>query len=206
MLVGATLVAVVLASSASANLLANGDWSTGDETGWTRIPSSWGINMSWSVTWNGPTPPEGTLAADGGSYGWYQTVPVDPGTPCTVTADWAGHTISWAEVMLWSVPAGTSAADIEATFDAGPTSAIAYKKDAWGMNPPTTWPWEAAALSPHPSGNGGTVISQGVVVVGLKLGASGTPGDASFDNVVLTPEPSTALLLGLSLMLLRRRP
>jgi len=202
-LIGALLVLVV-AAPAGANVLFNGDWEMG-QIAWTQVSSDWGSDMAWTVTNNGPTAPEGTLTCTTGSFGWFQVAEVPVGQEAAVTADWSGNDISWAEVMLWTVPVGTTLEDVEATFDSGPAEAIAYKKDAFGMNPPTTWDWEPAALSPHPSGNGGTVISQGLVVVGLKLGGQANSPSLSFDNIVLTPEPAAALLLGLPIVFLRRR-
>ena len=188
----------------------NGDWATGDETGWTRIGSSWGGGMSWAVTSNGPTAPEGLLQCDSGSFGWYQIITDCPvGVECTVEADWTGNSIDWIEIMFWSVAAGTPVATIEGTFDSGPASAIAYKKDAWGVNPPTTFDWEAASLSPLAGGNGGTVVNNGWLVVGLKLGKGGGGAAAAYDNITVTcvPEPASllAMFAGLGGLILRRK-
>jgi hypothetical protein len=72
------------------------------------------------------------------------------------------------------------------------------------MNPPTAWDWLPASQSPHPQGNHGSVHNIGVIVVGMKLG--GFPmGWVQFDNIVLTPEPTTLLLLGIPAIFLRRR-
>lgn len=197
---------LALATPAFANVLVNGDWSTGDETGWTRWRAPWGSTEGWAVTSGGPTAPEGTLFGSGGngSYGWYQVVAVPASEMVTVTADWKGDIggAGWAEVMLYT------SADPNANWgnlaDSGGAGDIAFKKDSWGMNPPTAWGWQAASLSPHPSGNGGTIHSLGYVCVALKLG--GFPmGTVSFDNIILTPEPAAALLLLAGLPLLRRR-
>ncbi len=186
----------------------NGDWATG-ETGWTRWAAPWGAS-NYSVTSAGPTPPEGTLnlnPGQSGSFGWWQGVACPVGWTCTVSADWAGDIdgAGWAEVMLWSQAAPGGEGN---RADTGNAADIAFKKDSWGMNPPTAWQWQPASLSPHPGGNGGSVVSQGYVVVALKLGSvSGAPVWASFDNIVLTcvPEPVTMLLLGVPALFLRRR-
>lgn len=206
-LIGVLLVAGFAAPASAVNLLINGDWSTGNETGWTRWWAPWGAS-NYAVTSSGPTPPEGTAwlnAGQQGSFGWWQGVAVPVGTVVTVDADWTGNIggAGWAEVMLWSqaAPGGEGG-----RADTGNAADIAFKKDSWGMNPPTAWSWQKASLSPHPSGNGGTVVSQGYVVVALKLGSvSGSAVNASWDNIVLTPEPAAALLLGLPLLFFRRR-
>jgi hypothetical protein len=98
--------------------------------------------------------------------------------------------------MLFSVSGVDSATDIVTRIDGGAAADIAFKKDTWGENPPTTWSWENASLSPHPGGSSGGVQSYGRVVVALKLG--GNPGggnSASYDNIVLIDlnqgEPTT---------------
>ena len=194
------VICLLFVSVAHAGLI-NGDWSTGDETGWTEWRAPWGLKEVWDASGG-----VGKLStSDNASFGWYQVVAVPAGTPVTVDALWTGHLDSgnpgWSEVMLF-----TSANPLEdwaARCDAGAVGDIAFKKDIWGMNPPTDWGWELASLSPHPSGNHGSVTSLGYVVVGLKLGGFG--GDekwTSWDNIVLTgvPEPATMLLLGLGLM------
>jgi hypothetical protein len=199
--------------------LINGDWSTGDETGWTRWLAPWGSgNCNWAVTFSGPTAPEGTASlwsGDTGSFGWYQMVPCDPGSSCVLSADWAGdiNGAGWAEVLFWTTP--NPSEDIGLRTDTGNAADIAFKKDSWGMNPPTAWGWEPANLSPHPSGNGGVLVSQGYVVVALKLG-SFSPVWASWDNIRVEctgaeiPEPGALLLasagfLSMSGFAIRRR-
>jgi hypothetical protein len=197
MLIG--MLAVAIASSASgANLLVNPGFETGDETGWTKWGAPWGPSPT-AVVSPGYLSNYASEHGTGGSHGLFQAVAVPVGTVVTVDAMWKGSSINWTEVMLWTqaAPGG------EATrADTGAAADIAFKRDNFGMNPPNTWDWQLASLSPHPSGNGGTVISAGYVVVATKNGNAGT---AWFDNIVLTPEPAAALLLGLPLLLVRRR-
>jgi len=207
-LIGMLAVMAFAVSVNAQNLLVNGDFGTGDETGWTRWRAPWGSTEVWSVTSNGPTPPEGTLSGGGGqgSFGWYQVVEVPASEMVAVEADWAGDigSAGWAEIMLYTSDSAT--ADWAGLADAGAAANIAYKKDSWGQNPPTTWDWEKASLSPANNGNGGVIHSLGWVCVAVKLGASGAPlGVLSVDNITLTPEPAAALLLGLPLLLIRRR-
>lgn len=194
--------------------LVNGDWSTGDETGWTRWWAPWGA-YNYAVTVNGPFAPEGTAMLNpgqAGSFGWYQVVECPAGMICCISGMWAGQIggAGWAEVMLWTTNDPNENHGNRA--DVGNPADIAFKKDSWGMNPPTTWDWEPITLSPHPNGNGGVVVSQGYVVVALKLGGFSPPEWVSWDNLCLTciPEPGSILALGTGLvglagLALRRR-
>lgn len=187
------LASVLFVSTASAqNLLVNGNWETGDETGWTQVQSSWGSNMTWTV---GPpghlfSPDNaGILAADGGSFGWVQVVEVPISSPTTIDGYWTGSTISWAEFMLFTFDHEPSDAEVFDLFDAGAVENISYKRDRWDINPPNSWDWALASLSPHPEGNSGTIASMGWVAVGLKLGAQGgVSGSLSFDELTLTAQ------------------
>ncbi len=199
------LSALLLAFTAPAfAAVVNGDWGTGDETGWTRWAAPWG-GSNYAITNNGPTPPEGNAFITAGqtaSFGWYQVIACPVGWVCTVNADWAGDIggAGWAEVMFWTEAAVGGEGN---HADTGNAADVAFKKDSWGMNPPTAWSWQPANLSPHPSGNNGTVVSQGYVVVAFKLGSvSGNPAWTSWDNITVTcvPEPGSLLALGSGLI------
>jgi len=185
----AALGLLAITAPAFAAGLINGDWNTGDETGWTRWRAVWSSDVNWAVTSNGPTPPEGTATLpDHGSFGWYQIIAIPFCQYVRVDADWAGDIggASWAEVMLFSVSPGTPLADVVNRIDTGNAADVAYKKDSWGMNPPTQWAWQAASLSPHPAGSQGVVHSLGWIVVALKYGGFVVdPKWASWDNVTV---------------------
>lgn len=203
-----SLLAMTAAVS-GANLLVNGDFSMDEPAGWTRWNAPWGNYGDWTIS--GGTGKHG-LPGPGtwNSYGWYQAVAVPAGTACNVSGTWKGDVdpFAWAEVMLFSVPAGTPAATIVSTIDTGAAANIAAKKDGWGLNPPAVWGW--SPISAAPTGNAGSVVSQGLVVVATKIGTGDwNPNHnalyVEFDELVLTPEPATALLLGLALPFIRRR-
>ncbi len=203
------VMAMAIATVAGANLVVNGDWSTGDETGWTRWAAGWGSGETWTVDGgNGNPAPAGVTdsTTDSASFGWYQVITTPPVGPYTVSADWEGDVGSggWAEVMFFTVATGT---DPVPAIDAGNAADIAFKKDSWGQNtPPNAWGWEAASLSPAAGGNNGSVyVSAGEdLVVATKTGNTAA---VYFDNIVVVPEPATVLLglTGLAVVLRRRR-
>ena len=205
-----SLALMVFASTASAGLT-NGDFDDPvSENGWTRWRAPWGANEVWSDP-AGPSSGDLSLPGGNGSFGWYQRVAVAASEMVTISGEWTGDTgaAGWAEVMLFTSTEGLSDADVANRCDAGAAGDIAFKKDSWGLNPPNPWGWEPIGQSPFPDGNGGTIHATcNEVVVALKLGSVG--GDnpwVSYDNLVIdvVPEPATALLLGLPLLLIRRR-
>jgi hypothetical protein len=193
------MAVLAMAATANANLLTNGGFETGDETGWTKWGAPWGPSPT-SVVTPGYLSTWASQHGTGGSHGLFQTVAVPIGTVVTVDAYWKGQSINWTELMLWTQPAPGGEG---ARADTGAAADIAFKRDNFGLNPPNTWDWQLASLSDHPSANNGTVVSQGYVVVATKNGNAGT---AWFDDIVLTPEPTALALLALGFLpMLRRR-
>jgi hypothetical protein len=211
---GCLLALLVLGVTSAAragvtNLLVNGDWSTGDETGWTRWPDG-GTEPWWEVTANGPTPGEGTLRVegDGRSVGWYQIVrPSQPFETFRLTLDWAGDFVGTTAEGVARVRLFVGPDDPDLIGDYGWTLAdVAFRREHTAGR---SWDWQPASLCPAPGGNGG-VIQRGdgeLVVVFLELtGFWGGPHRVCWDNIVLTPEPATLGLVALGgLTLLRRR-
>jgi hypothetical protein len=194
------LVAVLaIAASASAALVVNGDFSTGDETGWTHWRAPWGSGETWTVGSPGNPAPGLTLSAGNASFGSFQIVPVPAGELAVLNGEWKLTTVGWVEYDLFTMATNdpTGAAN---RIDTGAAADIAFKKDG-GSSLPS---FMSARTTTNAGFNGGSVVSLGYVVIGLKLGGFPT-GTASFDNITLTPEPVSLLLLGLPMLLIRRR-
>ena len=196
MAIVSALAFMAFATTAS-GLVVNGDWNTGDETGWTRWNSPWGGPFNWSVD---PTegqlpsgPPSGKLVLDNGSFGWYQFITVIPDEDYTIVGCWKGINVGWAEIIF----ANDDGRAVYDQLDA-PTN-IACKRDGGA-----TFDWEDIQLSQL---DGTTIHTTGTqVLVGLKLGQSGGgTSTAWFDNIDAVPEPTAVLLLGLPMLFLRRR-
>ena len=105
-LLGLLAIVAVAPQASAVNVLVNGDFTAG-EANWTRWRAPWGSSENWAVTGSGPTPPEGNLYGSGGNgnFGWYQVVPVVPGTMASLSAVmWKGDigVSGWAEIMLFS--------------------------------------------------------------------------------------------------------
>lgn len=204
--IGVRIVAIALILAMSSYIVAdaanfvNGDFETGDETGWTQWKAAWGTGETWSVLPGGWSGWYGELALPGtqSSFGWFQRVPITLAGTYTIDAEWAGNigSAGWAEIMYFPADSVMTDTDIFNRIDAGFDSDIAFKKDSWGMNPPTSWSAEPASLSPHPTGNGGTIIvtTDDQVVVAIKLGsASGEVVNLQVDN--LDPRDPNAVTL-----------
>jgi hypothetical protein len=161
----------------------NGDFESG-EAGWTRW-WSWGTG-GWDAS--GGT---GNLTAiASGNFGWYQRVSVVPNVPYTLVGEWAGDvgTSGWAEIVMFDCTEGMSDGDVVAQIDgASLMDDIVVKKDSWGLNLPTAWPWEDIAFSAVNSLDIQT--SCGEVVIGLTLGSGGGTAWESFDNLELVTDP-----------------
>jgi len=200
-LVLVALLAMASAANGAVNLLVNGDFSAG-ETGWTRWNSPWGGGFNWDASSG-----QGVLSLGQGSFGWAQAVPTIPGEPYTITlGTYQGDgDLNWVELLFFNDDGRVLYDQLDAPLD----SSIILKVDGWGMNggmpfasslpgAPTLW---------YPSGPmTNTIVATGTTMwVGLKTGSGGAGSIAVFDDVVVTPEPATLLLLGLSLVFVRRR-
>lgn len=195
--VGLMLLAIV--PVASANLVVNGDFSAG-ETGWTQWNSPWGSGFSWDASSG-----VGTLSTGTGSFGWAQAITTVSGQAYTITADWGGDgDAAWSEILFFNDD-GRSVYD---QADAPHDSSILYKIDGWGMNGGYPFDFGPANASQYyaPGPNTNTILATGTTMyVVLKNGSGGAGVTTMFDNIVVTPEPASLVLLGLAVPFLRRR-
>ena len=192
---------VVLMCAASANalpLLQNGDFSAG-EASWSRYTSSWGGPFNFDASTG-----VGHEWLDAGSQAWYQTFASIPGETYTISGTWWGSNVGWGEVMMFNDSGASVTDQIDAAVAPG---SIIYKRDGgdtWSPSPFATTPPHAGA-----SDNPNVLCTGTVMYVALKVGQSGGGmSDINFDNVIVTPEPASLLLVGfgaLPLLLRRRR-
>ena len=149
----------------------------------------------------------GDLANNDGSSGCYWRIPGYASEIVELIGDWNGDSGSggWAEVMLVTSTEGMSHSDIVAILDGpGESGMVLSKYDSWGLDP-NPWDedimdsdWQAPEhnVAPNPMH-----LTCGEVVVALKVGNT-----AAYNvTLELVPEPASALLLGLPLLLIRRR-
>jgi|GEM_PF-5615137 len=187
-----------LAFATQTNLIVNGDFATGDLTGWTLTP-----NAPTTIAHDGAEGlPAGSVLLDRNSVGevsngnhLYQVIPVTPGQQYQLDAAWKGD--------LYAGGTGRNWAEVFVSFASSPTatpSNIVYKKASDGgpnEPPPSGWDWESILLSPNNAeapADGIFTATDDYMVVGFNLGgraASDGPGPGSFhlDNVSVTPWP-----------------
>jgi hypothetical protein len=194
---------LAIASVASANLVVNGDFSAGAD-GWTPWGSTWGTGV-WSIE-DGKARITGT-----GSRGLLQAIPTVPGNSYTITADWAvTGNLHWGEILFFNDDGRAMMTQLDGSGMV--QGSIITKVDGWGMNGQTTpgFPALVPAMTEaywFPGGNfTNTVVATGDhMIVSIKAGTAEGNVDYWADNIVVTPEPVTALLIGVSMLLVRRR-
>lgn len=200
---------MVISAPAFANLVVNGDFSTGDETGWTRWDSTqnpdggWGSGFTWDASSG-----KGQLSVNNGSFGWYQALAVTPGTEYTINANWMGNgNTNWCEVLFFNDDNRTIYKQMDAPLD----SSIISKVDVWGNY---AMPFGTPSMAPitnyyyAPGLHTNKIVATGTTMyVVLKTGASNGSTVCVFDDVVVTPEPASmlALFAGLGGLIIRRK-
>jgi hypothetical protein len=197
----ALILTMGVATIASAANLINGDFETCDETGWTHWRAPWGSGEVWNVVpvggWDGCF---GELQSTViGDFGWFQRVPVTQAGTYAIDGEWAGDIgdTGWAEILYFPANSGDSDASIITRIDTANAADIAYKKDSWGMNPPTVWGAEPMSFSPFPGSNGGTidVTTEDQVVIAITHGSTSAGSYLHVDN--LQPgDPNAVILTG----------
>ena len=171
-----------------------------------------GQAIPWAAPWGNAATVvdngDGTITASmapTGSAGVFWRLPAEESELVSIEGMWTGTTdgAGWAEVMMFTSTEGMSDVDIANRIDAGSTPGdIRVKHDSWNLGP-STWGWEdiqAAALEPleiH--------ATCAEVVIAIKVGDGGGSGTQVTYDISYVPEPAAALLLGLPMLLVRRR-
>ena len=186
------VVSIIVGSQvATANLVYNGTFDDG-LNGWNQS-ANWyaGTTVAASAT---PAPnarsddPAGVISF-GAAYsagGIYQIIGVAPGTTVQISADWCAEQpgYGWVEVGARSWDG------VSAITDYG------YDTLIGGGNPNQAWTTVSKSY----------LVTTNMLVISLGGGNGGNgAGYRAFDNIVVTPEPATMLMLGLGGLLLRRR-
>jgi hypothetical protein len=203
------------ASPASAFLLTNGGFETGDLTGWSN-PTGSGLVVASGAS--GPAWASGTLAHSGNWYGGVQeggaqnpryleqtVVGLAPGQYDLQGQIYGG---SWNDqhfvAQLIDSDGTTVLDEMRVIFDATPTSFawLPFTSGTFNVSG-GTGPITGGGLQATPAGSSLTVRVGWVNSTGAWSNGTG----AYFDSMVLTPEPASLALLGLAgiPMLLRRR-
>lgn len=192
LLVSLVFIAVLILPRASqGTLLTNGDFETGDGTGW----DNWGFNFA---VVSDPVYSQDVYSATlwWSDAGWVQLVSATEGETYTLSGD-----------MIHNPELNKRVAILKLEFwDAGDTTQIAaYEIGRLGtQDDADTW-FSYSDSFVAPTGTG--LVKVVLLYEDLTSGGPGDPaGLAYWDNIVLTPEPATVALLGLGgLLILRRR-
>ncbi len=198
------LLVGVLAVSAQANLLSNGDFETGDLTGWWT--ANWGSEDQYIqvVTGSSYVAEIYTVGGDGVQLG-QDGVAVGAGLPVVVSLDYKVPADSYDAAGI-----SVNYYDAEAGWlDYGWALIYDYEIAGGGNDD-----WVSYTTEGKPAGSGVEELEglwttpEGTAEIRMYLSQWGwVNGDgAHYDNVVLVPEPATIAMLGLGgLALIRRK-
>ena len=175
---------------------------------WSEYVAGWGSG-SFPINTQGTV----QIQTGGGSNVAYQVIDVIPGEEY-VLSGWAtqtsGSSSYWTEVLLFDYT-GQNLAGGDGIDAPAPDPNIQLKSDGWGMNQDVLKgagaPFDVNIWGyPNNPARSMTITAAGSqIVVAVKVGASGGSNDTTFSDMVLLPEPASALLLGLPMLFLRRR-
>jgi uncharacterized protein (DUF362 family) len=188
------------------NLLTNGDFETGDSTGWTTWQSSWGSGFLWDFDNTEPGHVGNYClrlgdATTEGSFGVYQTVAVEPGKTYRVDAYWNGERLGdnqWFEVLL--LQGGFSVAQADDPAYVYDNFMYGYDNGTYGLanagiltGDRFGWIWTHTQNAPPlnqvdwNNRRGQLTATSSTMTVVLKAGSYGSQGIAAwFDEVRLT--------------------
>jgi hypothetical protein len=179
----AVAVLLALVVPAQANLLTNGDFNTGDFTGWwTYVPDTATQSITIETTYTYDSTPNAKLTS--ATDGSWQKLGQDINTAANTT-----YNISFVyDAPTWS-QGGCNLKFMDASWG--------YLGFQWiQLAAPNTTGWTSY------SGTFTTVAGTAVTEITFD---EGSWGSMYVDNVSITPEPATMLLLGLGGLLLRKR-
>ncbi len=178
------LLVLVLAMSAQANMLTNGDFNTGDLSGW------------WS--WIPMAPDQGVTIETAYTYDFTPNVMLWS----NVAGDWAriGQDTVIGENMPYTLSCVYNVASTTDSVGIG----VKYLDDGWGE---IGWEWivlsDTGVQWLTYSGDFTTVPETAHIEITFQVGDLST---AYFDDIVLVPEPATIALMALGgLTILRKR-
>lgn len=217
LLAGGVLALLSVGSTSAQNLLTNGDFGTGDLTGWSVAS---GEVAQTTIGYDGSEGlPAGSALLDRVTSTefdnkdiLYQIIDVEVGKQYKVDASWKGDLYNggdgrnWAEAMVQFVDSGAAIPDGANFLD----SWIQYKKasDGGPNEPsPTGFDWESILDSPDVGpADGVFTASDEWMVLGFNLGGRDVssnntqPGFYYVDNASVTqvPEPASVAILALA--------